>query len=124
MTFAGFQGQDEVKAWLRRARLFVLPSTEEGQGVVLLEAMACGALIVGSRTPPLEEVIQHGHNGLLVDYFNGEELAACVDEVLSNLAQHEALRRNARRTIQEKYSLRQSLTRQLALMQALAANVI
>lgn len=90
----------------------------------LMEAMACGALVVGSRTPPLEEVIQHGRNGLLVDYFNTWELATCLDEVLRNPSKHESLRLNARRTIEQHYGLRKTLSRQMALMQALVTRVI
>ncbi|WP_230849887.1 glycosyltransferase family 4 protein [Ralstonia solanacearum] len=44
----------------------------------MLEAMACGCLIVGSRTPPVEEVLTHGRNGLLVDFFDSDEIAENV----------------------------------------------
>jgi glycosyltransferase involved in cell wall biosynthesis len=42
VEFTGPQTPAQVQAWMKRARLFVLPSIEEGLGVVLLEALASG----------------------------------------------------------------------------------
>jgi glycosyltransferase involved in cell wall biosynthesis len=86
----------------------------------LIEAMAAGCLIVASRTPPVEEVIADGKNGLLVDFFSIEEIAARVDEALKNRRQLAFLGQNARRTALERYDLRRvCLPRQLRLVQAL-----
>jgi glycosyltransferase involved in cell wall biosynthesis len=48
----------------------------------LLEAMSVGCLVVASATPPVHEVIEHGKNGLLVDFFDHRELARSVIDVL------------------------------------------
>jgi glycosyltransferase involved in cell wall biosynthesis len=89
----------------------------------MLEAMSAGALVIGSRTAPVEEVIRHGDNGLLVDFFSPDDLAAAVDEVLSHPDRMQALRDNARRTVVERYDLRRvCLPQHQALIQRLAEN--
>lgn len=71
----------------------------------MLEAMSTGCLIVGSRTPPVEEVIDEGRNGLLVDFFSPGDVAAKVNEVLSHPDQMQGMRDAARRTIVDGYDL-------------------
>ena len=50
----------------------------------MLEALAKGCVVIGSATPPVEEVIVDRKNGLLVDFFSSEQLVDSVDFVLSN----------------------------------------
>ena len=71
-----------------------------------LEAMSAGCLIVGSRTPPLEEVLHHGGNGILVDFFSPQEIAERVVEALEDRRAFASLRQNARDTVLERYDLR------------------
>jgi glycosyltransferase involved in cell wall biosynthesis len=88
----------------------------------LLEAMACGAVVIGSATPPLEEVIEHGRTGLLVDFFSPEALAHQMAAVLADPAAHRPLGLEARRTVVEHFDLHGvCLPRQLALLDWLAA---
>jgi glycosyltransferase involved in cell wall biosynthesis len=86
----------------------------------LLEAMSAGCLVVGSRTPPVEEVITHGENGLLVDFFSAEKQAFEIDEALRRQRDLAPLRAAARRTVLERYDLKRvCLPRQLQLVEAL-----
>jgi glycosyltransferase involved in cell wall biosynthesis len=57
VEFVGFQSQAVVSEWMRQARLFVLPSLEEGQGVVLLEALASGTPVVASDVDGIRDVV-------------------------------------------------------------------
>lgn len=69
-----------------------------------LEAMACGCHLIGSATPPVQEVIEHGRNGWLTDFFDREALARSVLDALDQPQRHAALRAEARRTVVEHYS--------------------
>jgi glycosyltransferase involved in cell wall biosynthesis len=81
----------------------------------LLEAMSAGCLVVGSRTPPVEEVIRDGENGLLVDFFSPEGIAARVDEALN--MDSTLMRQRARATVIENYDLKRvCLPKQLQLV--------
>ena len=89
----------------------------------LIEAMSIGCLIVGSRTAPVEEVITHGENGLLVDFFNPEEIATTVANALEHRETFHALRTHARAQAVRDYDLRQRcLPEQIALVESFAAN--
>ncbi len=72
----------------------------------LVEALSAGCLVVGSDTPPVREVIRHGGNGLLVDFFDAGQLAATVAQALGDPARHAHLRREARRTAVERFDQR------------------
>jgi glycosyltransferase involved in cell wall biosynthesis len=85
----------------------------------LLEAMSAGCMVVGSRTAPVEEVITHGRNGWLVDFFDHQALAETLAEALEQRARLGALRHAARQSIVERFDLRSiCLPRQLALLRA------
>lgn len=86
----------------------------------LLEAMACGAVVIGSATPPVQEVIRHGDNGLLVDFFDIQALAEQVASVLADRAGHRPLADQARRTVVADYDRDTvSLPKQLAMVDSL-----
>jgi glycosyltransferase involved in cell wall biosynthesis len=87
----------------------------------MLEAMATGCLLIGSATPPVQEIVEHGRNGLLVDFFDHEALAAQILDALQHAGGYAGLRQAARRTIVERYDLARLLPRQVELIGDLAA---
>ncbi len=71
----------------------------------LMEAMSMGALVIGSRTAPVQELIEHGRNGLLTDFFDPEALAETIADALAAGSALAPLRRAARQTIVDRYDL-------------------
>jgi len=74
-----------------------------------IEAMASGCLIVGSRTPPVLEVLQDGVNGLSVDFFAHGALTELIDAALARPTAMQPLRSAARATAVSQYDLKNVL---------------
>lgn len=72
----------------------------------MLEAMASGCVVIGSRTPPVEEVIRDGENGYLVDFFSPREVADLVCSALDDPEGTSDVRRCARQTVLDKYDMK------------------
>ena len=80
----------------------------------LLNAVACDCVVLGPDTVPVREVIRPGENGLLVDFFDADGLAAAALEMLAQPEAYRPLARAAEETIHREYSLRTVLPRMAA----------
>lgn len=83
----------------------------------VLEAMASGAIVIGSRTAPVREIIKDGINGYLVDFFSHQELAedVCRACLLPNALA--SVREAAQTTVKQRFSLQHDcLAKQLAVL--------
>lgn len=102
VEFVGFQPQAAVSAWMRQARVFVLPSLEEGQGVVLLEALASGTPVVASDVGGIGDVVAP-EVGYLVPPADPIALAGALEEVLTQDAGWQQLSQQARQRAVDLY---------------------
>lgn len=84
-------GEELVKLY-QRAELFVISSTQEGLGIVMLEAMACGAPVVATDCGGPEGIVIDGETGRLVPNNDSETLACAVVELLDDPTRLEATR--------------------------------
>lgn len=84
----------------------------------MIEAMAAGALVIGSNTPPVAEVIKHGVNGRLVEFFDVAGWSDALIEAMADPLSATALRIAARRTAVDRYDLKTvSLPRLIGLVE-------
>ena len=86
------------------ADICCFPSWFETVGLVCLEAMACGRIVIGSSNSGMAEVIRDGIDGFLVEPKKRTILAGCIRKVI-HLTENrkEAIRRQAQRRIMENY---------------------
>lgn len=82
VIFPGYVPDADLPELYSGAEAFVLPSLEEGFGLTVLEAMACGTPVIISKAGALPEVA--GEAGLQVDPFSAEELSASLRWLLSD----------------------------------------
>ena len=83
VTFTGVVSETEKVAHLWRAELFVMPSTQEGFGMVLLEAMACGLPIAAFDLPVFHEILGES-SGRFAPVRDTSALAAHIVDLLKD----------------------------------------
>ena len=75
---------------------------------------------MASNTDPVQEVISAGEEGILVDFFDPDGMAARVDELIANPERRKALGKKARQTILDRgYDLNTCLKQQLQIIENL-----
>ena len=89
VRFTGPLGDEMLRGYLAAADVLVLPSRQEGFGIVFLEAMAFRKPVIGGAEGGTPDVIAHGTNGFLVGYGD----VAAVSNHVTTLLTDDALRR-------------------------------
>jgi glycosyltransferase involved in cell wall biosynthesis len=88
----------------------------------LLDAMAAGCPIIASNTKPVLEVMQDNYNGLLVDFYDVNQIVEKVEYSLDNKDKIQQIRHNTRKTIIENYALKDLLPKHIKFLENLAFN--
>jgi glycosyltransferase involved in cell wall biosynthesis len=107
----GAQPQEEVRKQLYAAGIFVLPSVITRRGnmdgipVALMEAMACGAPVVSTTVSGIPELVKNALSGYLVPPNDPHALADKIADLLGDQAVRASFARNARRVVEEQFSV-------------------
>lgn len=115
--FLKFGSYPEYRNLLRLSSVHVYLTVPFVLSWSMLEAMSCGCLVVGSATPPVQEVITHTQNGFLTSFWDSLELAKTIIRVLDKKESLQEVRHNARKTIDERYNLKKMFAQQMLLIQ-------
>ncbi|HSV30670.1 MAG TPA: glycosyltransferase family 4 protein [Atribacteraceae bacterium] len=97
----------DVRPFLERAHVFVLPSYREGTPRSVLEAMAVGRPVITTAAPGCRETVRPGENGWLVPVQNVTKLVEAMDFFLQNPERILVMGQASRRIAEEKYDVRQ-----------------
>lgn len=92
LVLAGYVSDKDLIALYNLCHLFVFPSLHEGFGLPALEAMACGAAVIGSGTTSIPEVIKR--KDALFDPLDLPEITAKIKRALDDRAFWDSLRDN------------------------------
>lgn len=116
--FLGIRPHGELPALLNRSTVFVLPSHFEGNPKSLIEAMACGVPVVGTRVPGIREIVEHGKTGWLCGT-SQEEIRAALAGVLGDAKLRGRIGAAGLAYVREHHSLSAAAERELSLLQSL-----
>ncbi len=84
VLLTGGLASDKVQQWMHRCQALILPSYHETQGLVLLEANACGKPVIANAVGGMLEVVRHGENGLLLPDNDPQTIAQTIDNLFQN----------------------------------------
>ena len=107
VSFAGSKTNEELAGYYSACDVFVMPSKNEGFGIVYLEAMAFGKPVIAPNTGAPAEFIGHEKQGLLVDPDNVDAVASALVQLLNNPAAAKRLGQDAQQFVQNQYSFDQ-----------------
>lgn len=104
VSFIGSLPEESLPGLLRAADVYVTASEVDGSSVTLLQAMACGTVVVASNTPGNSEWTTPGVTGLLFQVGNSADLATNLDKMLHETRSNSAnkLVSGARKMVEER----------------------
>lgn len=100
-----FDAVSDVRPWLAKCTIFVLPSYREGTPRAVLEAMSVGRAIITSDAPGCRETVQNGVNGFLVTPKEAEALMEAMKNFLADPKLIESMADASRQIAEEKYDV-------------------
>lgn len=97
---------DDMEAFYKSLNVFILPSVvKEAFGLVICEAMYCGAVVVSTDSGAQSEIIENNVDGYIVRSNDANDLARCIEYIYLNYDIQEHVRINAKEKILNKFTV-------------------
>jgi glycosyltransferase involved in cell wall biosynthesis len=119
--FLGRMTETDAMAEIARSDIFVLPSFMEGLPIVLMEAMALGVPVVASNVAGIPELVEAGTGGLLFTPSRWDELARCIEGLLSDKALRNSIAEQGKRKVADEFDVQRSARMMTALFDEASA---
>jgi glycosyltransferase involved in cell wall biosynthesis len=120
-TFLGELNYKELPSYYALSDIVVYPSSFEGFGLPILEALACEKPIICTDTGEAKYIIDNGINGMIVEVHDSSKLAKSLNKLLSSKDMRKNMSKAAKITA-EKYSWQKCSTQILRLHSKLTIN--
>ncbi|MBL8488935.1 MAG: glycosyltransferase [Rhodocyclaceae bacterium] len=120
-VFTGFVPEERLAEILSVSDLHIYLTEPFIASWSLVDAMACGAVVLASDQKCVREYVEHGRNGLLADFFDAEGIARQAVEVLRDPERHRPLAEAAMETVRSGYSVDVAMPRLKAFFESVAA---
>lgn len=105
----------DLPEYINRSRIFILPSHYEGHPKTMIEAMACGAVIIATDVDGIRQIISHKETGWLC-CTDPESIRQAIKEVAASGEIQTRMSGNARAFAVEHYSLDMIARKEFGLM--------
>ncbi len=104
VEFLGARPQTELPALYAQSDAFVLPSVREGMGLVLAEALLCGAPVIATRSGGVTDIVRDGETGLLFPERDAGALANALEKYARDSQYAARLADNGRAWVLERFT--------------------
>jgi glycosyltransferase involved in cell wall biosynthesis len=120
-TFVGRLNPPELGRLLAATDLHIYLTVPFVLSWSMMNAMSCGAVVLGSDTAPVREMIRDGENGLLADFFDIEQITDKAVQVLQRPDDHRPLGRAAEKLVEQRYSMEAVMPQHIELYERVRA---
>ncbi|MCB0727748.1 MAG: glycosyltransferase family 4 protein [Ignavibacteriae bacterium] len=97
--------QQDTERFIEMSDLICVPSLWEGFGLVIIEAMIKGKLVLASNTGGIPEIIEDNVNGFLFETADKKDLIKNLDYIYENRNDLDEIRKNAVETVKSKFDI-------------------